>query len=81
MLFRSVHVSKGPDLVVVPDVTFETIEQATTVLAAAGLQVGTVANYRPGGVVMTQDPVGGTDKKVPRNSQVNLVLSQNGRGP
>jgi beta-lactam-binding protein with PASTA domain len=48
-------------------------------LAAAGLQVGTVANYRPGGVVMTQDPTG--DKKVPRNSQVDLVLSQNGRGP
>jgi beta-lactam-binding protein with PASTA domain len=76
----TVHVSKGPDLVLVPDVTFETIEQATTDLAAAGLQVGTVANYRPGGVVMTQDPTGGTDKKVTRNSQVDLVLSQNGRG-
>ncbi len=75
-----VRVSKGPDLVVVPDVTFETIEQATADLAAAGLRVGTVANYRPGGVVMTQKPVGGTDKKVPRNSKVDLVLSQNGRG-
>jgi beta-lactam-binding protein with PASTA domain/tRNA A-37 threonylcarbamoyl transferase component Bud32 len=75
-----VRVSKGPDLVPVPDVTFETIEQATAALAAGGLRVGTVTNYRPGGVVMTQNPIGGTAKKVPRNSKVDLVLSLNGRG-
>jgi serine/threonine-protein kinase len=73
-----VHVSKGPDLVVVPDVTFETIEQATADLATVGLEVGNVSNYRPGGIVRSQDPVGGVGKKVPRGSQVDLVL--NGRG-
>ena len=75
-----VHVSKGPDLVVVPDVTFETIEQATSDLAAAGLQVGNVKNYRPGGVVMSQDPTGGTGARVLRGSQVDLVLRRNNRG-
>ena len=76
----TVQVSKGPDRVVVPDVTFETIEQATADLAAAGLQVGNVRNYRPGGVVMSQSPTGGTGTKLLRNSQVDLVLRQNGRG-
>ena len=55
-----VHVSKGPDLVVVPDVTIETIEQATSDLASDGLQVGNVRNYRPGGVVLSQDPQAAT---------------------
>jgi eukaryotic-like serine/threonine-protein kinase len=75
-----VHVSKGPDLVVVPDVTFETIETASSDLAAAGLQVGHLTNYRPGGVVMSQDPIGGTDAKVPRGTQVDLVLRKRGKG-
>jgi beta-lactam-binding protein with PASTA domain len=75
-----VHVSKGADLVVVPDVTFETIEQATADLATAGLQVGNVKNYRPGGVVMSQDPIGGTNGKVPRGTQVDLVLRKRGPG-
>jgi serine/threonine-protein kinase len=74
-----VHVSKGPDLVVVPDVTIETIEQATSDLANAGLQVGTVTNYRPGGVVQSQSPVGGTGATVLRGSQIDLVLKK-GRG-
>jgi len=73
-----VHVSKGPDLVVVPDVTFETIEQATADLADAGLEVGNVSNYRPGGIVRTQDPEGGVGNKVPRGSQVDLVLNPRG---
>ena len=52
-----VHVSKGPDLVVVPDVTFETIEQATSDLDDAGLQVGDGrATTGPDGVVVSQDP-------------------------
>jgi len=75
-----VHVSKGADLVVVPDVTFETIEQATADLATAGLQVGNVKNYRPGGVVMSQIPIGGTNGKVPRGTQVDLVLRKRGPG-
>jgi beta-lactam-binding protein with PASTA domain/tRNA A-37 threonylcarbamoyl transferase component Bud32 len=70
-----VHVSKGPDLVVVPDVTFETIEAATADLARSGLEVGNVKNYRPGGVVRSQDPVGGVGEKVPRGTPVDLVLN------
>jgi len=69
-----VHVSKGPDLVLVPDVTFETIEQATIDLEAYGLQVGNVRNYRPGGVVMSQDPRGGDGGKLLRGSSVDRVL-------
>jgi eukaryotic-like serine/threonine-protein kinase len=70
-----VHVSKGPDLVVVPDVTIETVEQASIDLEAAGLQVGDVANYRKNGVVVSQSPSpdGG---KVPRGTKVNLVLKK-----
>ncbi len=75
----TIYVSKGPDLVLVPDVTFETIEQASADLAAAGLQVGHLTNYRPGGIVMSQSPVGGTNRKVPRGSQVDLVLRKTGR--
>jgi beta-lactam-binding protein with PASTA domain len=73
-----VHVSKGADLVLVPDVTFETIEIASSDLAAAGLQVGHLTNYRPGGVVMSQDPIGGTRARVPRGTQVDLVLRKRG---
>lgn len=72
-----IHVSKGPDLVPVPDVTFETIEAASSDLAAAGLQVGQISNYRPGGIVMSQNPQGG---RVLRGSQVDLVLRKGGRG-
>jgi serine/threonine-protein kinase len=68
-----VHVSKGPDLVTVPDVTFETIEAATADLQHVGLQVGNVKNYRPGGVVRSQNPAGG---KVPRGTTVDLVLNK-----
>jgi eukaryotic-like serine/threonine-protein kinase len=71
-----VHVSKGADLVVVPDVTIETIEQATSDLAGAGLQVGNVSNYRPGGIVVSQDPVGGTGATLLRGSSVDLVLKK-----
>ncbi|HUI47626.1 MAG TPA: PASTA domain-containing protein [Acidimicrobiia bacterium] len=73
-----VHVSKGPDLVEVPDVTFETIEAATADLARSGLQVGTVKHYRPGGIVMSQDPTGGIGERVPRGSQIDLVLRSGG---
>ena len=76
-----VHVSKGADLVVVPDVTLRRSNRPRPDLAAAGLQVGNVKNYRPGGVVMSQDPIGGTDTKVPRGTQVDLVLVGGAGGP
>jgi len=71
-----IHVSKGPDMVTVPDVTIETIENATNDLVAAGLQVGTVKNYRPGGVVQSQSPEAGPGVKLPRGSQVDLVVKK-----
>jgi len=71
-----VHVSKGPDLVVVPDVTFETIEQATIDLESAGLQVGNLKNYHAGGVVQSQDPQGGNGVTLVRGSSVDLVLKK-----
>jgi serine/threonine-protein kinase len=73
----TIYVSKGPDLVKVPDVTFETLPQATADLEAAGLQVGNVTNYSPNGVVQTQSPPGG---KLPRGSSVDLVLKKHGGG-
>jgi eukaryotic-like serine/threonine-protein kinase len=73
-----VHVSKGPDLVVVPDVTIETIEQATSDLARAGLEIGDVKNYRPNGVVVSQDPSGGDGTTARRGSRVDLVLRKRG---
>jgi serine/threonine-protein kinase len=73
-----VHVSKGPDLVVVPDVTFEPIEQAQADLAAAGLTARVQGTYRAGGIVRSQSPVGGVGKRVPRGSQVVLVLNNRG---
>ena len=77
----TLYVSKGPDLVRVPDVTFESIEQATADLQSSGLQVGNVSNYRPGGIVESQQPDGGTGARVLRGSQVDLVLrKRNGNG-
>jgi serine/threonine-protein kinase len=37
-----VNVSQGPQIVTVPDVTGETIAQASQALAAVGLQVGSI---------------------------------------
>jgi serine/threonine-protein kinase len=73
-----VHVSKGPDLVAVPDVTFETVDQATADLAAHGLVATIQGVYRPNGVVRSQTPVGGVGNKLPRGSTVVLVLNNRG---
>jgi eukaryotic-like serine/threonine-protein kinase len=73
-----VHVSKGPDLVLVPDVTFETIKQAQTDLANAGLTMTIDGPYRPDGVVRSQTPTGGVGKKLPRGSTVHVVLNNRG---
>ena len=57
-----VHVSKGPQLVDVPDVTGMTVEDASQALQNQGL-VPDVTNYRPGGTVVAQSPRGGQLKK------------------
>lgn len=66
----AVVVSKGPDLVAVPDVEGDSIESASEQLADAGLEAE-VIGYRPGRVVRVQDPEPGT--RVRRGSTVTLV--------
>jgi len=60
------------------DAMIETIEQAGRDLERAGLQVGDVKNYRPNGVVVSQDPSGGDGTTALRGSRVDLVLSKKG---
>jgi eukaryotic-like serine/threonine-protein kinase len=73
-----VHVSKGPDLVVVPDVTFETWTQAKSDLEGAGLTIGTLRHLRSDtSVVTSQDPSGG---KVPRGTSVDLDFNPRSGG-
>jgi serine/threonine-protein kinase len=70
----TLHVSKGPDLVTVPDVRNMKVEDASAALEQAGLAVGDVAFYSPGRRVKSQDPEGG--KRVKRGTTVDLVLEK-----
>jgi eukaryotic-like serine/threonine-protein kinase len=65
----TVIVSKGPDLVVVPDVTKDSVPAATTALAAHGLSATNVFGP-PGGTVFVTNPPAGA--QVRRGSGVNL---------
>ena len=65
----TVNVSKGPDLVVVPDVTRQDVDTATAALTAAGLSVANVFGP-PNRRVFLTDPPAGT--RVRRGSPVNL---------
>jgi eukaryotic-like serine/threonine-protein kinase len=72
-------VSSGPSLVAVPDVISLNVPQASKVLAAAGLRVGSVDTLPGGaerGVVLSTRPTSGVGR--PRGAPVNLVIS---RGP
>ncbi|MBW8827290.1 MAG: PASTA domain-containing protein [Acidobacteria bacterium] len=67
----TVNVSKGPDVVVVPDVSqYDTLEEASAALEAAGLHLGDVSGRgtRPA----ASDPEAGTS--VPRGTYVNVFL-------
>src|SRR5579883_92504 len=65
----TVIVSSGPPMVQVPDVTKQSVPQATATLQAQGLSVGNV--YGPsGGKVFSTDPSAGTS--VQQGSSVNL---------
>jgi serine/threonine-protein kinase len=68
----TLRVSKGPELVTVPDVRGEDIDRVTPMLERLGLKVVVqhVRNGR-GDVVLDQDPRGGT--KVRRGTTVTLV--------
>ncbi|MGZ4468143.1 MAG: Stk1 family PASTA domain-containing Ser/Thr kinase [Nocardioidaceae bacterium] len=70
----SLVVSKGPQLVQVPNVRSMGVQQATQTLQAAGLQVSvTHSNLYVGlGYVVSQDP--GADQMVPRGTVVTISL-------
>ena len=65
----TVTVSKGPDLLNVPDVTGKNVQDATAVMQQAGLQVSNVFGP-PNKKVFVTDPPAGT--QVHRGSSVNL---------
>ncbi len=66
-----VDVSKGPDLVTVPDVTGRSLDEAVAILRSSGLVEGQVSG-RAGRKVAVTDPRAGTN--VRRGSRVDLVL-------
>ena len=72
----TLRVSKGPDLVALPDVTGQTLAQAQATLQAAGLQVGGLIGNSAGTVV--QMIVGGGNVEAGseylRNSAIDLAL-------
>lgn len=65
----TINVSKGPDLVTVPDVTGKSVQDATTIMQQAGLSIGNVFGP-PNKKVFTTDPANGTQVK--RGSSVNV---------
>jgi beta-lactam-binding protein with PASTA domain len=67
----TVVVSKGPELVDVPDLEDMTVEEASAALRSIGL-VPDVEDFEPGGQVRAQDPDAGTQLK--RGETVTLFL-------
>jgi beta-lactam-binding protein with PASTA domain len=65
-------VSKGPDVVVVPDVTGMKIDEANAQLSAAGLKSQVLRPFGGGDKVHAQSPSGGD--KVKRGSTVRLLV-------
>jgi serine/threonine-protein kinase len=67
-----VHVSKGPELVTVPDFTGLTVEAASQKIQALGLPVPDVSGYAPGKPVVAQSPKAGS--QIPKSTQIRLFL-------
>jgi eukaryotic-like serine/threonine-protein kinase len=65
----TVTVSKGPDLVAVPDVTNKSVQDATALMQQAGVSVANVFGPPNKKVFLTDPPAG---KQVHRGSSVNL---------
>jgi eukaryotic-like serine/threonine-protein kinase len=55
----TIYVSKGPQMIPVPDLRGDTVEAATTQLNNLGFQVNINGNYKPGKTVKKQDPHSG----------------------
>ncbi len=72
----TLRVSKGPDLVVLPDVTGQTLDQARATLQAAGLQVGGLIGNSAGTVVQMIVGGGNVDAgdEYLRHSSIDLAL-------
>jgi eukaryotic-like serine/threonine-protein kinase len=66
-----ISVSKGPELVTVPDLTGRTLEAAQAQLVALGLDVDTVG-YLPGRLVRSQTPAG--NQMVKKTTKVVLTF-------
>jgi beta-lactam-binding protein with PASTA domain len=67
----TVVVSQGPELVTVPDLVGDSVEDASDALEALGLEAD-VENFRRGGTVRAQSPAAGA--QVPRGEEVTLLL-------
>jgi beta-lactam-binding protein with PASTA domain len=69
--------SSGPSLVAVPDVVGLNVPQASKILAAAGVRVGTIDSTSAGqeqGVVIATRPAAGVGR--PRGAAIALVVSR-----
>jgi eukaryotic-like serine/threonine-protein kinase len=72
-----VHVSKGPDVVVVPNLINLTLDEASRAADKQGLTVVVPrGKYKAGDLVNRQDPC--PRAKVPRGSEINVTFSRNG---
>jgi serine/threonine-protein kinase len=68
----TLQVSKGPELIVVPDVTGEDVDTASAQLTAQGLQPQVIRPFGVGSTVHAQSPGGGS--KVRKGSAVRLLV-------
>jgi serine/threonine-protein kinase len=66
-----VHVSKGPEMVTVPNLVSQTLDAAQAQLQAAGFEVDT-QSYLPGRLVRAQSPAAGTS--VNKGTKVTLFF-------
>jgi len=72
----TVHVSKGPDVVAVPNLANLPRDAATQAAAKQGLKLKVSGKYRAGDLVESQTPCPG--QKVKRGSTVTVTFSANG---
>jgi serine/threonine-protein kinase len=70
----TVHVSKGPDLIAVPDLSNLTLDEASQALDSRGLVVTYNGKYHHGDLVVGQNPSPGT--KVRRGSSVAVTFDR-----
>jgi serine/threonine-protein kinase len=66
----TVHVSNGPPMVPIPDVTNQPVAQATQILQQAGFQVQVTTGVLGSGTVTSESPTG----QAPKGSTITLVV-------